>query len=153
MTENLNTPAGASPSTGEPSTSSVSRRAALFGAVALAAGPAAATPAASVALTSLARHSTSGAADSRLAQLADVYEVLDHEVDATHSTRPGYTDLIDRYGPIEDELAETPADTMVGVMAKARVMQFASCRECAGAELGNSIADDLVRLLGGHVDG
>ena len=69
-----------------------------------------------------------GPADARLVALVDAYEALDRTVNATLSTEPGYDALTDRYGPLEDEIADTPADTMAGILAKARVLQLPVCR-------------------------
>ena len=114
-----------------------SRRLALFGPVLGAAAAMWVTPPAEV----LAQ-----AADARLVALADAYEAVDRQVNATLSTAPGFAALVDGYGPIEDELVSTPAQSMTGVMAKARAMQVPAARECAEPELGNSLADDIIRL-------
>jgi len=67
-------------------------------------------------------------------------------MDDDEESHPEYYAMIGRFGPIEDELAATPADTMVGILAKARAMQVPTVRDCAHFEVSNSLADDLVRL-------
>lgn len=116
------------------------RRAALFG-VAAATG----FLGAAVVDALPARASALSVNDARLIELVDAYAALDGEVDATPSTAPGYSDLIERYGPLDDEMAETPVDTIVGVGAKARVCQLSSLRDCM-SDVPLSVADDVWRL-------
>ncbi len=119
----------------------VTRRAALRGSAAAALGlaagvaPALATPALS-------------ANDRRLAELADAYTALDVTVNAMSTDAPGYDDLLDGFTSLEAEMAETPADTMTGVLAKARTCQSLTLRGCVES-VSLSIADDLHRLFGG----
>ena len=87
--------------------------------------------------------------DARLVTLADAYEAVDVEVNATLSTAPHYDGLVDRYQPIEDEVAATAADGLAGILAKARLCQAASIRGCV-TELPLSLADDVWRLFGGQ---
>ena len=118
------------------------RRAALRGSAATALGLAT-----GVAPTLAA--SVLSANDARLVTLADAYEAVDAEVNATLSTAPHYDGLVDRYQPIEDEVAATTADSLTGIVAKARLCQAASIRGCV-TEIPLSLADDVWRLFGGQ---
>ena len=132
-------------------TSALSRRRAIFGAVALAAAPVAIAPA----------HAASTLSPNvrRLVELADAYEALDRRCNEhTAAYRGNYPDeaedgfsaLTAGFGPIEAEIATTPADTMVGVLAKARACQVPTMRHCAEEDVLLSAADDLHRLFGGR---
>ena len=116
-----------------------SRRRTIMGAVALAAAPNTVrpAPAAPRALDPL---------DARLIHLADAYEVLDRAVEALPSEAPEFDALVKRYSGIETEIADTPAASLAGVMAKARVCQFPTIRDFGDSPIAFSIADDLVRL-------
>jgi len=127
----------------------LSRRRAIFGAVTLAAVPAAVLPALATALKS-----EETPADARLVAIADELEAAFRWVaaypslgmDDDEESHPEYYAVIGRFGPLEDELEATPADTMVGVLAKARAMQVPTVRDCAHFKVSNSLADDLMRL-------
>ena len=86
--------------------------------------------------------------DARLVALADAYAALEATVEVTPSTDPGYDALLRRYRPLEDALVTTLADTMAGVLAKARVLQVPSLRQCEEI-VSLSMADNLHRLFGG----
>lgn len=118
-----------------------SRRTALFGAVA-ATGALAGSAAAAMVPAGLTDN------DACLVALAASYVALDATVNAMSTDAPGYDELLDGFTSIEAEMAETPADTMTGVLAKARTCQSLTLRGCVeGVSL--SIADDLHRLFGG----
>ena len=128
-------------------TSAFSRRRAIFGAVALAAAPVAIAPAQAA--------PTLSANDRRLVELADAYEALDrrcnehtaaHRYDHTSETDDEFDVLTTDFGPLEEECAVTPADSLVGVIAKARLCLSPTARGCADNEHAFSIADDLCRL-------
>ena len=103
-----------------------------------------------------------GPNDTRLLELADAYEALDRRCDehtAAHRHLTGeamkaaddaFDIMVEGYGPIEEEVAATPADSLIGVMAKARVCQIPTARCCAAFEHVLSAVDDLHRILGGH---
>ena len=124
--------------------SALSRRAALFGAVTVAGVTAVA------AVPAMARAETLSPNDAQLVALADAYVALDAEVNATRSTEPQYPSLIARYESLEEELVETPADGLPGILAKARVCQVPTARDCV-TEIPISIADDVWRLFGSGV--
>lgn len=93
--------------------------------------------------------------DRRLVELADAYEALDrrcdkhvaaHRHDLTNAADAEFDVLTPGFGPLEEECAATPADTLVGVIAKARLCRSPTARGCAGFEHIESIADDLWRL-------
>ncbi len=141
------------------------RRRAIFGAVALAAAPAAVqaapmgvlktehTPAAASALSP---------ADARLVALADAYEAMErrcHEHTAAHRHLRGraleiaeaeFGEIAEGFLPIEEEVTATPADSLEGVLAKARMCQVPSSRHSSQFEHVLSVADDLHRLFGGR---
>jgi len=134
----------------------LSRRRAIFGAVALAAAPVAALaplPAAAV---------TPSPADARLLALVDAYEALErrcHEHTAAHRHLRGrareaaeakFDAIVEGFLPIEEEVTATPADSLAGVLAKARMCQVPTARQCAQFDHVLSVADDLHRLFGGH---
>jgi len=131
------------------------RRRALFGAVVLAAAPVAALaplPAAAV---------TPSPTDARLLALADAYEALErrcHEHTAAHRHLRGrafdiaeaeFNTIVEGFLPIEEEVTATPADSLAGVLAKARMCQVPSSRHSSQFEHVLSVADDLHRLFGG----
>ena len=121
-------------------TSALSRRAALFGAFTVVGVSAAALPA-------KAGTGALSADDARLVELANAYEALAREVNATHSETPGYDALVGRFSDIEWEMQTTPSGSLAGVVAKARALQVPAMRECAeGVSL--SAADDVFRLFG-----
>ncbi len=135
----------------------LSRRRVIFGAVTatgLLAGSAARGAGLLASGSVPAATTASAPADARLVAIADELEAAFRWVaaypslgmDDDEESHPEYYAMIGRFGPIEDELAATPADTMVGILAKARAMQVPTVRDCAHFEVSNSLADDLVRL-------
>ncbi len=131
------------------------RRRALFGAVVLAAAPVASLPA-------VAAAATPSPADARLMVLADAYEALErrcHEHTAAHRHLRGrafeiaeaeFDAIVEGFLPIEEEVTATPADSLAGVLAKARMCQVPTARQCAQVDHVLSVADDLHRLFGGR---
>ena len=98
---------------------------------------------------------TLSANDRRLVELADAYEALDrrcneHTAAHRHDHTPAKDDEFDvltsGFGPLEEECAATPADSLAGVIAKARLCRSPTARGCADNEHAFSIADDLCRL-------
>lgn len=96
--------------------------------------------------------------DRRLIELADAYEALDrrcnehtaaHRHDDTNEADDEFDVLTTGFGPLEEECAETPADSMAGVMAKARLCRSPTARGCADYDHITSVVDDLWRLFGG----
>ncbi len=135
----------------------LSRRRAIFGAVTatgLLAGSASRGAGLLASGSVPAATTTLAPADARLVAITDELEAAFRWVaaypslgmDDDEESHPEYYAMIGRFGPIEDELAATPADTMVGVLAKARAMQVPTVRDCAHFEVSNSLADDLMRL-------
>lgn len=125
-----------------------------------------ATAAAAVGLTVGAAPAFAGAGplhpnDARLIELADAAEDVERRCNAFNAWRrdrpksardaddDAFGDICAEFLPIEEEIAETPAVTMAGVLAKARALQVPTCHQCAAADLGNSLADDVWRLFGG----
>ena len=105
-----------------PLTTAFSRRRAVFGAVALAAAPVAAA-AMSAEMLPNGAVSVLSTNDARLVVLADAYEELERRCNAHTAAHRGsdrdeaedeFNALTEGFGPIEDEMAETPADTMAG---------------------------------------
>jgi hypothetical protein len=97
--------------------------------------------------------------DRRLVELADAYEALDrrcdehtalHRYDHTLATDDEFDVLASGFEPLEEECAATPADSLVGVIAKARLCRSPTAQGCAGFDHITSIVDDLYRL---HVAG
>ena len=120
--------------------SAFSRRRAIMGVAAMAASPVLAPPA-------MAVPAVLDAVDARLIQLTDAYYALDAAHRASASIDDRTLDLVmDRYGAIEEEMAETAAASMAGVLAKAKLCQLGIFRDCICANVPLSIADDLVRL-------
>jgi len=132
------------------------RRRAIFGAVALAAAPVVALAA------SPATAATLSPADARLVALADAYEALErrcHEHTAAHRHLRGrafeiaeaeFDAIAEGFLPIEEEVTATTADSLEGVLAKARMCQVPSSRHSSQFEHVLSVADDLHRLFGGR---
>ena len=96
--------------------------------------------------------------DRRLVELADAYEALDRRCDAhaaahrhdhTPATDDEFEALTDGFGPLEEECAATRADSLVGVLAKARLCRSPTARGCAGFEHLESVIEDLWRLQAG----
>ena len=126
----------------------LSRRTALCGSVAASLGLVAGVASAQAAPTLSAN-------DRRLVELADAYEALDrrcdehtaaHRNDPTNAADAEFDVLTTGFGPLEEECAATPADSLVGVMAKARLCRSPTARGCADFEHIESIVDDLWRL-------
>ena len=98
---------------------------------------------------------TLSANDRRLVELADAYEALDrrcdehvaaHRHDLTNAADAEFDVLTSGFGPLEEECAATPADSLAGIIAKARLCRSPTARGCADNEHAFSIADDLCRL-------
>ncbi len=132
-----------------------SRRRAIFGAVALAAAPVAV-------LSALA--STVGISDSdarlmsHCAKFHDLEAVISALCDGYPGVNcdamPGWNELEGRQSVVLYEITETPAATLAGIAAKARVLQVNTVREDFEwiDVLSASIANDVIRLHGGaHV--
>ena len=126
----------------------LSRRTALRGSVAASLGLLAGVGAAHA-------EPTLSANDRRLVELADAYEALDrrcnehtaaHRHDLTNAADAEFDVLTSGFGPLEEECAATPADSLVGIIAKARLCRSPTARGCADNEHVLSIADDLFRL-------
>ncbi len=139
-------------------TAAFSRRAALFGAVS-ATGFLGAAAADAAGLLPNGGAPALSANDAHLIVLADAYEDLErrcnahtaaHRGDDTDEAEDQFNALTEGFAPIEDEMAATPADTMAGVLAKARACQITTMRHCAKEEVLLSAADDLHRLFGGR---
>lgn len=133
--------------------SALSRRAALFGAVTVAGVTAVA------AVPAMAQAGALSPNDTRLVALADAYEALDRRCDehtAVHRHLTGaaakaadadFNVLVAGFSPLEEELAQTPADSLAGVLAKARVCQNTTLRDSV-EDVSPSIVSDLWRLFG-----
>lgn len=101
-------------------------------------------------------------ADARLVALADDYESLDRRCNEHAAAHKGLTGaaaaaadtefdgLVEGYGPIEAEVATTRADSLVGVLAKARLCQVPIARGTARTDHILSVVDDIHRLFGGR---
>lgn len=98
---------------------------------------------------------TLSANDRRLVELADAYEALDqrcsehmaaHRHDHSQATDAEFDVLTEGFSRIEAEIAVTSADTLVGVIAKARACQVPTARAFADNDHILSVADDLWRL-------
>ncbi len=76
---------------------------------------------------------------ARLLALADAYEALErrcHEHTTAHRHLRGrafeiaeakFDAIVERFLPIEEEMTATPADSLAGVLAKARMSQSRPC--------------------------
>lgn len=84
--------------------------------------------------------------DARLVALADEYHAVHAAVLATPSTAPSFDALVCRFSEMEVEAAATPADSLRGVLAKARLCGCPAARGCADLDHVLSVADDVVRL-------
>ena len=116
----------------------VNRRTALRGSVAVSLGLVA-----GVAATQAAP--TLSANDRRLVAIADELLDIDTQANALNEDAPGYDALIDRYPPLETEMSRLPADTLVGLAAKARASRIPAVAGCVNG-VEDSIIDDLCRL-------
>ncbi len=119
-------------------TAALSRRAALFGAVTVAGCTAAALPGS-------ARTGVLSANDARLVAIAAEVLDIDTRANALEVDTPEYDALIDRYTPLEEEMADTAADSLLGVMAKVRTSRIPAVAGCVNG-IDDSIFDDLLRL-------
>ncbi len=122
-------------------TSALSRRAALFGAVTVASCTAAAVVPAQAGTVVLSAN------DARLVAIAAEVLDVDTRANALEVDTPEYDTLIDRYTPLEEEMAGTAADSLLGVMAKVRTSKIQAVAGCVNG-IDDSILDDLVRLFG-----
>ena len=95
--------------------------------------------------------------DARLVALADAYEALERwcvDYEAAHPTETEeeaseYEAVVNGFRLMEGEMIATPADTMVGVLAKARLCQVPSARTFAEEDCPLlAVVDDLHRLFG-----
>lgn len=116
----------------------LSRRTALRGSVAVSLGLVAGVTAAQAAPVLSAN-------DRRLVAIADELLDIDTQANALNEDAPGYDALIDRYTPLETEMARLPADTLVGLAAKARASRIPVVAGCVNG-VEDSIVDDLCRL-------
>ena len=104
---------------------------------------------------------TLSANDARLVAITAELTALDRFVSAYPSmgaddeegSHPAYYEALDRFVPLEDEMAALPADSMTGVLAKVRTVNIPTC---GGVETGlaDSVCSDLARLfaIGGHLN-
>ena len=131
----------------------LSRRGALRGSLAASLGLAAGVAPALAALTLSAN-------DAHLVALADAYEDLERRCnentvasrslvgEAADAAQDEFDALMDEFAPIEEEIAATPADSLVGLLAKARACQVPTARAFAENDHVLSVVDDLHRLFG-----
>ena len=73
---------------------------------------------------------TLSANDRRLIAIAAELLDIDVRANAMDEDAPGYDALIDRYTPFETEMAALPADTLVGLLAKARTSRIPAVAGC-----------------------
>lgn len=132
----------------------VTRRAALRGSAVAALGLAAGVAPAMAAPLALSAN------DARLVAIADELAALEQETHAYVTSKggrgwdpdddPAWDALLDGFGPREVEMAGLPADTMAGVLAKARASRQSSVAGCENG-IDASVVDDVLRLFGGLV--
>ncbi len=128
-------------------TSALSRRAALFGAVTVAGISVAAVVPAQAGTAALSAN------DARLVAIAAELTELDRflaaypaiDNDDSEKDHPAYYAALDAVVPLEDEISALPADTMAGVLAKARASKVPTCRGVVNG-LADSVCSDLLRL-------
>ena len=95
--------------------------------------------------------------DRRLVAIAAEIQATDDRLSvlsATHEQAedlPEWDALIERFTPLEDEMVETPADTLAGVLAKARAARVQPVMNCVNG-IADSLTADLVRLFEGGAD-
>ncbi|RYC28727.1 hypothetical protein D3273_27800 [Lichenibacterium minor] len=95
--------------------------------------------------------------DARLVTIAAEIQATEDRLSvlsATHEQAedlPEWDVLIERFTPLEEEMAETPADTLAGVLAKARASRVQPVLNCQNG-ISDSLSADLVRLFGGGVN-
>ena len=116
----------------------LTRRTALRGSAAAALGSLAGVVPAPAAATLSAN-------DARLVAIAAELLRVDTRANALDIDTPEYDALIDRYGPLVGEMERLPADTVAGVMAKARALDIQAVAFCQNG-IGDSIAADLRTL-------
>ncbi len=83
--------------------------------------------------------------DARLFAIAAEVLDVDARANALEVDTPEYDALIDRYTPLEEEMADTAADSLLGVMAKVRTSRIPAVAGCING-IDDSICDDLLRL-------
>ena len=83
--------------------------------------------------------------DRRLVAIAAELLDIDTRANALDEDAPGYDALIDRYTPLEIEMARLRADTLVGLVAKARASRIPAVAGCVNS-IEDSIIDDLLHL-------
>ncbi len=118
--------------------SPLSRRTALRGSVAASLGLVAGVASAQAAPVLSAN-------DHRLVAIAAELLDIDTQANALDEDALGYDALIDRYGPLVAEMERLPADTVAGIMTKARALKIQAVAFCCNV-IGDSIAADLSRL-------
>lgn len=135
------------------------RRKAIFGAVALAAVPVGVLPGAAAGKSETISNLPVPGSDVRLADHCQRFHDIEAEISAlceAHTgvdcdAMPGWSKLEGRRSVLLYQITETPAVTLAGIAAKARVLQV----DTVEAEyqwidvLSASIADDVLRLHGG----
>ena len=95
--------------------------------------------------------------DARLVTIAAEIKATEDRLSvlsATHEQAedlPEWDVLIERFTPLEEEMAETPADTLAGVLAKARASRVQPVLNGQNG-ISDSLSADLVRLFGGGVN-
>ena len=95
--------------------------------------------------------------DRRLVAIAAELQATDDRLTVLSRTHeqaedlPEWDALIERFTPLEDEMAGTPADTLAGVLAKARAARVQPVFNCQNG-ISDSLSADLVRLFGGGAD-
>ncbi len=68
-------------------------------------------------------------------------------MDDEEEDHPAYYEALDAVVPLEDEMAELPADTMTGVLAKVRAQSIPTCGSVENG-LADGVCADLLRLFG-----
>ena len=130
-------------------TSAFSRRAALFGAVASTAAGASAMGQGMV-ITAIPP--ALDPADARLVAMADELEALERTCNAfpcKGDDDPVFDDLAAGFEPLEEEIADIPADTLKGILAKIRALDVPTTGVWGNPGCHNilvSIIEDVSRL-------
>ena len=134
-------------------TSALSRRAALFGAVASTGFLAAAGASAmGQGMVITAIPPALDPADARLVALADELEALERTCNAfpcKGDDDPVFDDLAAGFGPLEEEIADIPADTLKGILAKIRALDVPTTGVWGNPgchDIMVSITEDVSRL-------
>ena len=95
-----------------------------------------------------------GSADARLIAITDKLHAVEaactahavlHREHETEASEAEFEALVERYGPLEDEMAALPADTLAGVLAKVRALEIPTCAGCESG-IADSICADIRRL-------